>query len=247
MLKTHKAVIPLVLILFLFLGQAHAAPKGKQKYVSSEETLKILKTMGLAQGNGISYVKSSATSDKEWMTHLFMVQQEGSSLPLITYVNNHDVVVGILIRDGKLVTPKMPIDDIQRRIDMSKAKLSQGNRMAFNVKGKELVYMFTDPDCPYSQPIEKSLTDYSGKYKVVIKHFTLEQIHPGAKEKAIEKQCRWMATTCDSQTRQVAAQIVEEDIQEATALGVEGTPFFITAKGSVMYQIPDLKQQNQKK
>lgn len=240
--KTFRLVIFLVLGALLTFGGAEAAVKQKQKFVSVEETIKILKAMGIAQASGITHIKSSATSDKEWMTHLFMVKQDGVGQPLITYVNSHDVVVGILIRDGKLVTPKMPVEDMQPRFDMSKANVSTGNRMAYNLKGKDVLYMFTDPDCPYCQPIEKSLPSYTGKYKVIIKHFPLERIHPGAKQKAIDKQCLWMAKTCDPQTRQMAERIVEEDMQEAAALGVEATPFFLTPKGAAMLQIPDLKQ-----
>jgi len=232
----------------LVAGYSEAAPKGnaRQKYLSYQETLEILQKMGIGQGNEISYVKSSPTGDKEWRTHLFSVQQGGASLPLITYVNGRDVVVGILIRDGKLVAPKMPVDDIQPRIDISKSKLSQEKRMTFNANAKELIYMFSDHESSYCRDIEQALPAYSGKYKVIVKHFPLEQLHPGAKEKAVEKQCVSMAKPCDGQTRQIATQIVEEDIQEGTAIGVDGVPFFITQSGVVMHHIPDLLKSKRK-
>ena len=247
MFKTMKVAILLMVIILLPLGQLQAAPKSKQKFVTADETLAILHKMGLAQGNETTYIKSSPSSDKEWMTHLFMVKQNGASMPMLTYVNSHDVVVGILIRDGKLVTPKMSVDEMQPRLDMSKTNLSKEQRMAYNSNGKEILYMFTDPDCPYCQSIEKALPAYSGKYKVIIKHFPIDQIHPGAKDKAIDKQCHWINQACDAQTKQISQQIVDQDIREATDIGINATPVFIGENGAIMHQIPDLKTNDRAK
>jgi protein-disulfide isomerase len=161
-------------------------------------------------------------------------------MPLVTYVNNRDVVVGILIRDGKLVVPKMPIEEMQPRINISKARLSRDGRITFNSSAKEVIYMFTDPDSSYCQSIEKALPSYTGKYKVIVKQFPLEQVHPGATSKAVEKLCSSLSRTCDAQTRQYAAELVREDIQEGTAIGVDGVPFFLTQNGTVLHQLPDI-------
>jgi thiol:disulfide interchange protein DsbC len=244
----HRAlsIIPAAIIaiaLFMFAACTQAAGPAKQKFVSVEDTLKILNQMGLAQGNPITYMKSAETGEKEWRAHLFTINQGGVNLPLVTYVNKSEVVVGLLIRNGKLVVPKIPVEEMQPAMNMSQSKITSEGRIAYNPSGKETIYMFTDPDCPYCQPIEKTLATYKGKYKVVLKHFPLEQVHPGAKERAIEKQCLAMSSGCDDRSRQIAAAIVDEDIKEASTLGVDGTPFFITDKGKVMAQIPDLVTQ----
>ncbi|MFI5296232.1 MAG: DsbA family protein [Thermodesulfovibrionales bacterium] len=222
---------------------AQAAGSAKQKYVSVDDTMKLLDRLGVTKGNPLTYVKSSDTGEKEWRAHLFTLNQGGVNLPLITYVNKSDVVVGLLIRNGKLVIPKIPVEEMMPAMNMSQSKVTSEGRISFNPAGKETIYMFTDPDCPYCQPIEKLLASYKGKYKVVLKHFPLEQIHPGAKERALEKQCMAMSSGCDDKSRQVAAAIVDEDMKEASALGVDGTPFFITDKGKVIAQIPDLGAQ----
>ncbi len=239
-----RLIFCILTLTLLGMGYSEAASKGNagQKYLGYQKTLSILQKMGIGQGNEISYVKSSPTGDREWRTHLFSVKQGDTSLPLITYVNSRDVVVGILIRDGSLVAPKMPVDDIQPKIDISKSKLTQDKRMAFNASAKEVIYMFTDHESSYCKAVEDALPVYSGKYKVIVKHFPLEQLHPGAKEKAIERQCLAMAKPCYDEARQIAAQIVEEDIREGTAIGVDGVPFFITQSGSVMRHIPDLSK-----
>jgi len=227
---------------------AHAATKGTpvQRFVSAEETMKVLQKMGIAQGDQLTFVRSVATGDKQWQSHLFTVDQRGTSMPLVTYVNNRDIVVGILIRDGKLVVPKMPIEEIQPRIDISKAKLTQEGRITFNPNAKEVIYMFTDPDSSYCQYIEKALPNYSGKYKVIVKQFPLEQVHPGATNRSIDKLCASMNKTCDAQARQYAAQLVQEDLQEGTALGIDGVPFFLTQNGTVLHQLPDIAKPKKK-
>jgi protein-disulfide isomerase len=227
-------------------AQAATNNKPNQKFVSAEETMKVLQKMGLAQGGKLTFIRSAPTGDKQWQSHLFSVEQDGTGMPLLTYVNSRDVVVGILIRDGKLVVPKMPIEEIQPRIDISKAQLSRDRRITFNSNAKEVIYMFTDPDSSYCQSIEKALPSYAGKYKVIVKQFPLEQAHPGATNKAVEKLCASMSKICDAQTRRYAAQLVQEDIQEGSAIGVDGVPFFITQNGTVLHQLPDIGKPKKK-
>ena len=242
-MKKTVIVIALLLAAVIHTGDLSAATKDKQaqRDLSAEETLKVLQKMGITQGNPVSYVKSAATDSKEWWVHLFSLQQGDSFMPLLTYVNKKDVVVGILIRDGKIVMPKIPINEMQPSMNMSKVKLTADNRMAFNTTGKEVLYMFYD-DSPVSQSIEQRLPQYKGKYKVIVKHFPLEQASPGAKERAVEKEClRLHPGGCDERAKRIAASMIDEDIQEGTALGIDATPFFITGKGNVLREIPDLK------
>ncbi|VVB71123.1 Uncharacterised protein [uncultured archaeon] len=239
----RKIVVIVALVLIALGGESFAAPKAKtsQKYLTAQETMKILQDMGMTQGNPVTFVKSAETASKEWRVHLFSIQQGDAFMPLLTYVNRNDVVVGILIRDGKIVMPKIPINEMQPSMNMGKVKLSTENRTVFNTVGKEVLYMFAD-NSPLSRSIEQRLLGYKGRYKIIIKRFPLEQIHPGAKKTAIEEQCLWLNDKgCDERTRHLAAAIIDEDVQEGTALGVDATPFFLSEKGAVMREIPDLK------
>jgi len=225
-------------------SQVHSGKKtggnASQGFLDYKKTMAMLNRMGISQG-GIQYIKSAETDAKGWHAHLFRINQEGAQMPLIAYVSKNEVVIGILIRDGKLVVPKALINDLQPVIDMSRFKLSSEKRIVYNPNGKKTVYMFTDPDCPYCQKAEKALASYKGQYRVIVKHFPLEQIHPGAKEKAIQRQCLSISKNCDEQARSSAVKMVDEDIQEGNAMGVDSTPFFITQEGAIMRQIPDLK------
>ncbi|MBE0427939.1 MAG: hypothetical protein IBX72_15000 [Nitrospirae bacterium] len=105
-----------IFIFTLFNGSNLFAAEEASRDINSEETSKVLSEIGLMHGN-FQYVKSAGTSDKDWNVHLFKVKNENLVLPLLTYVNKSDIVVGILIRDGKLVIPEIPVEELQPFIE----------------------------------------------------------------------------------------------------------------------------------
>lgn len=221
----------------LWASGKEAKEGGKSNYLSVSETTKILKNLKVMQGN-IEYVKSGDTSEKQWKVHLYKVRNDNMFFPLVVYVNDRDVVVGVLVRNGKVVVPKIPVEEMQPSMKVDASKLSSKDRKVFNPDGKESVFMFTDPNCPHCKKYEELLPSYKGKYKVIVKHFPLDELFPGSTQKAIEKQCQWMEKKCTVET---AKKIVEEDLEQGRGIGVNGTPFFITAKGSIINGLPDVK------
>lgn len=216
---------------------ATAKEASKSNFLSVPETTKILKNLKVMQGN-FEYVKSGSTSEKSWRVHLYRVRNDNMFLPLVVYVNDRDVVVGVLVRNGKVVVPNIPVDEMQPTIKVDASRLTSKGRKVFNSGGQETVYMFSDPNCPHSKKFEDALPDYKGKYKVVIKHFPLDELFPGSTQKAIDRQCQWMGAGCDAES---AKKIVEEDLEQGRKIGVNGTPFFITAKGNIINGLPDLR------
>jgi len=216
---------------------AVAKATSKSNFLSVAETTKILKNLRVMQGN-FEYVRSGDTSEKSWKVHLYKVRNDNMFLPLVVYVNDRDVVVGVLVRDGKIVVPNIPVDEMQPTVKVDASKLTSKDRKVFNSSGQETVYMFFDSNCPHSKKYEEALPDYKGKYKVVMKHFPIEELFPGSTQKAIERQCQWMGKECNVES---AKKIVEEDLEQGRKIGVNGTPFFITAKGNIINGLPDLK------
>ncbi len=218
-------------------GASAAKAASKSSFLSVSETTKILKNLRVMQGN-FEYVKSGDTSEKSWRVHLYRVKNENMFLPLVVYVNDKDVVVGVLARNGKVVVPNIPVDEMQPAVKVDASKLSSKDRKAYNSGGSETVFMFFDMNCPHCKKFEEALPDYKGRYKVVMKHFPLDELFPGATQRAIEKQCQWMGKGC---TAESAKKIVEEDLDQGRKIGVNGTPFFITAKGNIINGLPDLR------
>lgn len=211
----------------------------EESFITAEDTLNVLKHYGIMQGN-LQYVKSAGTSDSSWKVHLYSTKNQNINFPLVTYVSDKDIVVGILFKNGKVVVPDIPLEELRPTMQIDTSKFSTDKRKVYNPQGEEIIFMFSDPDCPFSKEVEDRLLSYKGRYKIIVKNFPLEEIHDGATERAIERQCLSMSSTCDENTRKIAQGIVEEDLEEGLESGITGTPFFVNAKGVVINGIPDL-------
>lgn len=234
-----KTLFILLSLFFVAVIPCSAAQKG---YMSAQKTLEVLQKIGVMRGSEMRYVRSADTDNRGWKVHLFEVKQANMELPLITYVDNKgDIVVGILIKNGKLVMPKIPVADMQPAVEM-KGVVSTEGREVYNPKGSDVILMFSDPECPYCQAVEKKLSEYHGRYKIIIKNFPLS-IHQGAKQESIERQCKWLSGggQCNRELWKKAEEMVKEDIAEGAKLGVNGTPFYVDMKGHILQAIPDLK------
>ncbi len=227
------------LLFFILVTQGVVYAEEERQFITAEDALKVLRDYGVMRGN-LQYVKSSGTSDNSWKVHLYNARTQNINFPVITYVSDKDIVVGILIRDGKIVIPNIPLEELRPTMQIDTSKFSVDNRKVYNPAGEEVIFMFSDPDCPFSKEVESQLLNYKGKYKVIVKNFPLEEIHDGATQKAIDKQCLSMSNICDDSTRKIAQSIVEEDLREGLEAGITGTPFFVNTKGVVISGIPDL-------
>lgn len=236
-MKKVSAFVAVCLLCLLWVLTSHAAEKN---FISAKQVSKYLKDMGIAGGN-VEFIKTVGTSDPNWKVHIFTVKQDTITLPLVVYVNGKDMVVGILIRNGKLVVPDTSLEDMQPSVKLKTSGLTSENRLVYNSKGRKTIFLFSDPDCPYCKELESHLSTYKGEYRIVLKNFPIEDNHPGSTEKAVDRQCRAINPVCDSKTREKAMEIVKQDIEEGMNIGVFGTPFLVTQDGKVLQGVPDLK------
>jgi protein-disulfide isomerase len=234
----------LVLIVVAFLSVfawslfSEAATK---KYTDADSVISDIQGMGIAQN--AKYVKSAGTSDPLWKAYLFKIEQGNTKLPMVVYANStsSELAIGVLLKNGKLVTPKLPVEELQPQTEADVSKLSMEHKKIYNPAGKKTVFMFFDPDCPYCRQVEAKLRTYKGAYRVVMKYLPLEQIHPDAARKAISDQCDQLGGTCTAEKKEIAQNMVETDIKEAMEVGVRGTPSFIDSEGHMLSKIPDLQ------
>src|SRR5208283_1922508 len=187
--------------------------------------------------------KSAGTSDPLWKAYLFKIEQGNTKLPMVVYANStsSELTIGVLLKNGKLVTPKLPVEELQPQTEADVSRLSTEHKKIYNPAGKKTVFMFFDPDCPYCRQVEAKLRTYKGAYRVVMKYLPLEQIHPDAARKAINDQCDQLGGTCTAEKKETAQNMVETDIKEAMEVGVRGTPAFIDTEGHMLSKIPDLQ------
>ena len=177
------------------------------------------------------------TKSAAWKAVIVYVKQGAAKMPVIFFVSS----------DGKSVVPNSmvfvdhkPVFERQLQPELGKVdfKPSGQDRIVINPSGKTVVYMFTDPDCPFCTKARQKLADYSGEYRVIIKHFPLEQIHPGATKKAIAEQEAWLKKhrkdlAKESDILTLARKIVEDDMAEARRAHIEGVPTYVLEDGTL--------------
>ena len=177
------------------------------------------------------------TKSDKWKAVIVYTKQGASKMPVPFFIST----------DGKAIVPNAmvyvnnrPVFERQLLPEMGKVdfKPTDKDRIVINPSGKTVVYMFTDPDCPYCKEARQKLKNYTGEYRVILKHFPLESIHPDAKRKAIAEQAEWLKTTRkdltkDSDIRSLAEKIVEEDMAEAKKANIEGVPTYLMQDGTL--------------
>jgi protein-disulfide isomerase len=177
------------------------------------------------------------TKSSAWKAVIVYTKQGAAKVPVLFLVSadgKSTVANSMVFVDNK------PVFERQLQAELGKAdfKPSDLDRIVINPSGKTLVYMFTDPDCPYCLKAREKLKTYSGEYRVILKHFPLEQIHPGATKKAIAEQAEWLKKTRkdiakESDVFSLAQKIVEEDMMEARRANIEGVPTYIMGDGTL--------------
>jgi len=177
------------------------------------------------------------TSSSNWKAVIVYVKQDMANVPILFFISS----------DGKVVVPNSmvyvggkPIFNRKLETDLGRIdfRLTESNRIVYNPSGKQLVFMFYDPDCPFCNKAMENIRKYSGEYRIVVKYFPLEQIHPGATQKAIEQEAEWLRNnrkdiTKDADIIKEAKRIVEEDIMEATKARIQGVPIYVMEDGAL--------------
>lgn len=175
------------------------------------------------------------TSSPNWKAVIVYIKRDRANMPVPFFVSS----------DGKSIVPNSmvfvnnkPIFTKKLEPELGKIdfKLTEKDRIVYNPSGKKTVFMFTDPECPYCLKAKEKLQTYNGEYRVVVKYFPLEQIHPGATKKAIAEQAEWLKKTGKGNANTAdleAKKIVEEDIMEAQKAQISGTPTYVMEDGTL--------------
>ena len=177
------------------------------------------------------------TSSSKWKAVIVYVKQGRANVPLLFFVSadGKSIVPNSMVYENNKAVFSRTLETELGRIDF---KLTEKNRFVYNPSGKKTVYVFFDPDCPYCKKAKEKLLNYSGEYRVVVKYFPLEQIHPGATQKAIREQAELLKKNNthiagDSVILEEAKRMVEEDIMEARKAEISGVPTYVLEDGTL--------------
>src|ERR1700690_2387725 len=119
------------------------------------------------------------TSSSDWKAVIVYVKQDRANMPVIFFVSSNGKAI---VPNSMVFVNNKPIFTRQLEPELGRIdfKPNEKDRFVYNPAGKKSVIMFTDPDCPYCLKAKEKLQNYAGEYRVVVKYFPLEQIHPGA-------------------------------------------------------------------
>ena len=169
------------------------------------------------------------------------------------------VGTGILYSDetGRYVIRGGDMLDVQEKISLTRLRLEDINRVNWKLlpldkaivsgdkKARQMIAVFTDPDCPYCRKLEKTLKELKG-VKVYTFLYPLESLHPKAKAKS---EAIWCSSNRHKMLQKVMLENFEPDaascktpVAEIAALGqklnISGTPAIITVDGRRMNGAP---------
>jgi thiol:disulfide interchange protein DsbC len=177
------------------------------------------------------------TTSANWKAVIVYAKQDGANMPLVIFVSadGKSVVPNSMVYSGNKPIFTRRLEPELGRIDF---KLSEKDRFVYNPSGRKTVYMFTDPDCPYCLKAKEKLQNYNGEYRVVVKYFPLEQIHPGATLKAVGQEAQWLKDhrkdlSGDAAILRKANRIVREDIAEGERAKIPGVPTYVMEDGTL--------------
>ena len=177
------------------------------------------------------------TSSPKWKAVIVYIKQGRTNMPNVLFVSEDGLSIVpnsmIFVNNKPIFTKKL--DPELGKIDF---QLSGKDRLVYNPSGNKTIYMFTDPDCPFCKQAREKLQNYNGEYRVVVKYFPLEQIHPGATKKAIGEQAEWLKNNRKDLAKKAdifkeAQRMVEEDIMEAKKADITGVPTYVLEDGTV--------------
>ncbi len=225
------------LILFLFLNGISFGAE-----CPSKESLQAALRKAFPRIKSLQVEKISPS--KELKGFCEAVVSTGGPFKSIIYVDSkgHYALLGRLLdlRLGK---------DLSREkiMTLSRLKPAQLKKLeelvAFSVgQGTKIVYLITDPDCPFCKRLEKTLDEFlkEGKLTVKVVLFPLERLHPKAKAKSVALICDhkgWQelldgytsANQCEEGKRKI-----EATREFLSSLGIRGTPALVLTDGRII-------------
>ena len=178
-----------------------------------------------------------ATNSPKWKAVIVYIRQGRTNMPNVLFVSDDGLSI---VPNSMVYVNSKPIFTKKLEPELGKIdfQLSGKDRLVYNPSGNKTVYMFTDPDCPFCKQAREKLQNYKGEYRVVVKYFPLEQIHPGATKKAIGEQAEWLKNNRKDLAKKAdifkeAERMVEEDIMEARKAGIMGVPTYVMEDGTL--------------
>lgn len=247
MFKSKYVFMLLFIPLFLLPNKSLSfTPQGHTSNCSSCHWLSVAEANRLMKGTGGTVKKTK----KSPVPGLFEVTLEKDGRQITAYIDfmkKHVIPSPIIsLETGKSITEtaatKQP--GSYKKVDIN--KIAKTNSIVLgNHKGKNKIFVFTDPECPYCKKLHvelRKLVASDSSMTIYIKLFPL-QMHPQAYDKArvilgrnsldlLEKALTGLPLPPPSPMD--SRKPVDETINLATSLGINATPTMVLPDGRVI-------------
>jgi thiol:disulfide interchange protein DsbC len=172
---------------------------------------------------------------------LVIVEYQGRPAPLYVPAARNTVILGDYY-SNKVPLGKKYIDQTQAR-DFEQSRDEIDSAVAFTYSPSENpsahIYMFTDPDCPYCEKAKRPIKEFADENNVEVRviFFPIEQLHPGARDKAVRGICsqmsydRYLTNDYVGEPCPEGQEKITRSLSLAQRLAIGGTPTFIGPHG----------------
>ncbi len=179
-----------------------------------------------------------------------VINYRGRDIPL--YIGKDFVIVGNLFSYKKNITrqifKKIGEEEQKRRADLFKKYRKEIDKVVVftytpGSKSKKILYMFTDPLCPFSHRAEKGIKDIVKKYNTTLKVVFYPVHLPKGKKLAVESICKnmtldeyikdeWRKKNPDPYQCTKGIKIVDKSLSLGRKIEINGVPTFILSDGT---------------
>ncbi len=235
---TFLLVVTALSLIFFFSFRAYSRTKAQ----TSCPSLSLIKKRIGSLGKGITLLRVKK------------IQVPGLCEVVVKLPNNRKSLFYVDSSGTYLILGR--IIDLVKRKDLTNPELRLLNKITFTPSmlkeldkyvafsyghSPKVVYMITDPQCPFCKMAEKYLKKLADEGKVTIKVvlFPLEQIHPGSTKKAVSLICdkkgftELMKGYSSANQCEAGKEKVKKTVKFLREHGISATPTFIFPNGEV--------------
>lgn len=237
-MNKSKKYIPILIAALSFSASAFAA--------SEADTIAVIKKNLEAGQPGMVLPKIS----KAPIDGLYQFYDGGRMI--YTDSKGKAVILGGTIIDAK-TKENLTIKDMKEatKIDFSTLPLADAMKTVKG-NGKNLIAVFSDPDCPYCKRLEKEVISKLTNHTIYTFYFPLD-MHPEARGKSIaawcspDKQKVWndmMLSDIAPKADKSCDHPIDRNMELAKKLNVSGTPTIFYGDGTREFGAPNVEKMN---
>jgi len=245
--KAMKKIASFIIV-FISLMNAHTVLGMNCTNITKQSLLKLSTNSSLMQ----DFFKTSKIISRREINGFCEVIMQINSRFYPCYIGKNFVIFGKMFSNGRFVSQdiiqKVQIQQQKKRQREFLSKKEELDKVVAIVykpskTAKKIIYMFTDPLCPFCHKAEAKIKELVEKYNMILKVVFYSVHPPEGTKKAIEAICRkfnldqylseeWRKKAKNFVQCKKGKNFLKKSSTLASAIGITGVPTFIYEDGS---------------